>query len=145
MATEHFAGPVNYLVFAFDAHADLGGGLAAVLESVQAGTIEILDVELVSRGAAGEAAVVPLSVLDGVTGVDLAVFEGAESGILDDEDLAAIAAELSDGQVALAVVYEDRSLAAAAQAWTAAGGVEVFSGGIDIHDLAQTLDEGDLS
>ena len=55
---------------------------------------------------------------------------------------AAIAAGLEDGQFAVALVYEDRSLASAAAAWTSAGGSELFSGGVAIDDLEDALSEG---
>lgn len=142
MATAQFSGPVGYLVFAFDEHADLGAGFAAVLHRVQEGTIEILDIEFLARGSDGSPVKRALADLDGVTGFDLAVFDGVESGILDDEDLADVVSELQTGQIALAIVYEDRSLAVAASAWAAAGGVELFSGGVDIADLERALEEG---
>lgn len=142
MATESFAGPIDYLVFTFDAHADLGAGLAAVLERVDQGIVELLDVELIARGEAGSPVRLAFSDLGGVTGVDLSVFDGVESGVLDADDLAHIASELTPGQIALALVYEDRSLARAADAWATAGGIELFSGGIDIEQLEHALDEG---
>lgn len=145
MATEQFAGPVDYLVFAFDEHADLGPGLTALLDRVDQGIVEILDIELIGRDEAGTAVKRSFSELDGVTGIDTSAFDGAESSILDADDLAGIASELQTGQIALVVVYEDRSLADAAGAWSAAGGVELFSGGVDIAELDRTLNEGNQS
>lgn len=145
MATEQFAGPVNYLVFTFDEHADLGPGLTALLDRFDQGIVEILDIELIGRDEAGTAVKRSFNDLDGITSIDTSAFDGAESGILDSDDLASIASELQAGQIALAVVYEDRSLAAAAGAWAAAGGVELFSGGVDIAELDRTLNEGNLS
>lgn len=145
MATEQFAGPVNYLVFTFDEHADLGPGLTALLDRVDQGIVDILDIELIGRDEAGTAIKRSFSELDGITSIDTSAFDGAGSGILDADDLADIAAELEAGQIALAVVYEDRSLAAAAGAWAVAGGIELFSGGVDIEELDRTLNEGNLS
>ncbi|MFT4214761.1 MAG: hypothetical protein QM622_08295 [Microbacterium sp.] len=126
MATETYAGPVDYLVFAFPSGAAIAPGLREILARVDAGHIEILDLELVSRGADGAPATLALT--------DLPDDAAAT--------LAAIVAELSDGQFAVAIVYEDRSLAAAAaESWTAAGGIEIFSGGIDIADLEEQLEE----
>lgn len=145
MATDQFSGPVDYLVFAFDEGADLGEGLRALLERVEQGIVEILDIELIDRDGGGAPVKRPFSDLSGTTGLDLSVFDGAESGILDSDDLEAIASELRDGQFALAVVYEDRSLAAAAEAWAGVGAAEMFSGGVDIADLERALQEGDRS
>ncbi|WP_336624958.1 MULTISPECIES: hypothetical protein [unclassified Microbacterium] len=145
MATEQFAGPIDYLVFVFDEHADLGEGLAALLNRVQQGIIEILDIELIGRDEAGAPVKRAFADLDGVTGIDTSTFDGVESSILDTDDLTGIASELAEDQIALAVVYEDRSLAVAAGAWAAAGGVELFSGGIAIEDLERALNEGNQS
>lgn len=145
MATDQFSGPVDYLVFAFDEGVDLGEGLRALLERVEQGIVEILDIELIDRDGGGAPVKRPFSDLSGTTGLDLSVFDGAESGILDSDDLEAIASELRDGQFALAVVYEDRSLAAAAEAWAGVGAAEMFSGGVDIADLERALQEGGRS
>lgn len=145
MATDQFSGPVDYLVFAFDEGADLGEGLRALLERDEQGMVEILDIELIDRDGGGAPVKRPFSDLSGTTGLDLSVFDGAESGILDSDDLEAIASELRDGQFALAVVYEDRSLAAAAEAWAGVGAAEMFSGGVDIADLERALQEGGRS
>lgn len=142
MATEEFAGPVDFLVFAFDEGADLGAGFNAVLERVEDGIIEILDIELIGRDADGGAVRLARTDVQGSTGLDLSVFDGVESQILDAEDLAGIAGALEAGQVAVAIVYEDRSLASAAAAWAGVGGTELFSGGIDIADLEHALEEG---
>ena len=103
MATEQFVGPIDYVVFAFDAHADLSNGLLALLERVNQGVIEILDIELIGQDSSGAPKKLAFTDLDGVTGIDLAVFDGLESGILDSEDLVNIAAELETGQIALTV------------------------------------------
>ncbi|MFC6236064.1 hypothetical protein ACFPZL_13325 [Leucobacter soli] len=112
---------------------------------MEQGIIEILDIELIGRDDAGAPIKRAFADLDGVTGIDVATFDGVESGILDGDDLESIASELQPGQIALAVVYEDRSLAMAADAWTAIGGVELFSGGIDIEELDRALNEGNQS
>lgn len=80
-------------------------------------------------------------VLD-TSSIDPSLFDGASSGILDSQDLATIASGLERGQLAVALVYEDRSLAAVAEAWASVGGAELFSGGVDITDLDHALDEG---
>ncbi|MBN9177210.1 MAG: hypothetical protein J0I43_07590 [Microbacterium sp.] len=131
MASEEFAGPIDYIVFALDEGADLSAGLAAILERVDQGIVEILDIELIARDVDGHPMRRHLESTD---------FDGAESDILDDEDLAGIADALGEGQVALAIVYEDRSLASAAAAFRALGGMELFSGGIAVDDLERNLD-----
>lgn len=135
MANDAFAGPVDYLVFAFPAEASVSAGLAAVLQRVDDGIIEVLDLELIRVDSTG--APVRQS-LDGFPGAD--GFAGAYAGILDAEDVQRVVDALEPGAFAIALVYEDRSLAPAADAWIAAGGEELFAGGVDIIDLADALD-----
>lgn len=140
MATEKFAGPLSFLVFAFDRGVDCGPGLESLLEAVEQGRIEILDIEFIARDDAGSPVEYTFPEGQEPGGVDLAEFTGANSRILDAEDLGTVAAVLTAGQFAIAVVYEDRSLAAAASAWSAGGGVEVLSGGIDVVELEHLLE-----
>lgn len=53
MATNQFAGPVNFLVFVFDEHHDLGPGLVSVVDRVNQGIIELLDIELIALASNG--------------------------------------------------------------------------------------------
>lgn len=145
MATEQFFGPINYVVFTFEKELDLGTGLQALLDRVQDGTIEILDIELVARESSGAPTKLAFTDLKPSPSFELAVFDGVESGILDSDDLQLIAESLTPSQIALALVYEDRSLAAVAAAWSRVGGTELFSGGISMADLEEALEEGTLS
>ena len=140
MATETFTGPIDYVVFAFEDGASIGPGLHRLIEHVDAGLVELLDLELVRVDADGRAQRGTLDEEHDASGLDLSVFAGAASGILEQDDLDAIAAQLQDGQFALVVVYEERTLADAADAWLAAGGVELLAGGVDIEDLEHALE-----
>lgn len=141
MTSKVFSGPVDYLVFSFDEGADIGPGLQALLARVEEGLTEVLDIEFFRRDAAGRPSKMCFSELLGVTGFDLDLLDGADSGILDAEDRETIVSRFEDGQFALAIVYEDRSLSTAAAAWIQSGGSEVFSGGVAIADLERALEE----
>lgn len=140
MATESFAGPVDYLVFAFPPGARADVGLQLLLDRVDAGLVDILDLECIARDDEGSVARVPLDRLAVEGGFDLSVFEGAESGILDAEDLDQVARSLEPGWIAVAVVYEERSLAAVAGAWEAAGARLLLAGGVELDDLESALE-----
>lgn len=139
MATDQYAGPVDFLVFAFPDGTSIAAGLSAVLDRVDAGIIEILDLECVTSNDDGLPVRLRLAEMNGVPQTQVSQLDGIESDILDNDDLARIAAELEPRHFAIAIVYEDRSLAAAAAAWTAVDGYELFSGGVDIDDLAKTI------
>lgn len=138
MANDAFAGPVDYLVFAFPEDASVSAGLAAVLHRVDEGIIEVLDLELIRVDDTGAPVRRPLDQFPVSGGSD--GFDGAYSGILDAEDVQRVVDALEPGAFAIALVYEDRSLAPAADAWITAGGAELFAGGVDIIDLADALE-----
>lgn len=143
MADNAFVGPVNSVVFTFPAGAPVGEGLRALYEQVTAGTMEILDIEFLQLSDEGVPVVLTASDVGEPGGFDTSVFEGAASGILDDEDHALIGAELETGGLAITVVYEDRALAKAAAKWVEVGGAEILSGGVDMDELAEIVEEGE--
>lgn len=139
MATDTYCGPIDYVVFELPSAARPAQGLRLLLEQVDRGAIVLLDLEVVGRSPEG---VPQLLTLDDLTGGgdESAVFDGASSGVLDSDDLAAVAESLAPGAIGIAIVYEDRSLAGVAQAWRGQGGAELWSGGIDIAALAHRLE-----
>lgn len=139
MATDTFAGPVNCTVFGFPDTAQISPGLRVLLDRVDKGLIEILDLECFQVSEEKEANVVPMSSFLQLDEDIRETFDGALSNILDSEDLALIAQTVEAGWFALAIVYEDRSLAQAAEAWASVGGKELLSGGVDIEQLEAIL------
>lgn len=139
MSTDLYTGPVDYLVFSFPPGAAVDGGLQLLKGHVDAGTVVLLDVEVVGRAEDGTPLHLALADLRPAGGFDLTVFEDAESRILDEEDLAEIAGALQVGWVAVAVVYEERSVADVVQSWSDAGGTLLVSGGVDVVELDRTL------
>lgn len=135
MADHDFAGPIDVVVFSFPPGASMAAGLDALLARVDAGAVEILDLEII--GSEGEH--VGIDSLSDADRAALAAFDGAETDILDADDLALISESLDDGHFAVAVVYEDRSLASVAAAWAAVGAKEIFSGGVDVDELDHAL------
>src|SRR4051794_39439283 len=132
MATSTYSGPVDYAVFAVPYGAAISEALRTLLAQIDAGAIELLDLEVIERGPDGAASRRPLSVLDtpdaGDDRFDLSIFDGAESEVLDPEDLDLVVSELPDAHRAVVVVYEDRSLASFASRVAVAGGKLLWSG-----------------
>lgn len=142
MADDLFVGPINSVVFTFPPGAPIGDGLQVLYAQVVAGTIEILDIEFLRLSEGGAMKVLAASEVGEPGGFDTSVFEGAASGILDDEDHELIAAGLEPGGLAVTVVYEDRTLALTAASWEKVGGQELLSGGVDMVELAEIVQEG---
>lgn len=126
MTSTTYTGPLSFAVFAVPSDGSIADALQELQTLRRRGAIEVLDVELLTRGpggAAGREAFEDLSIA------------ATETDLLDDEDLAVVAAELVEGERALVVLYEDRSLASVAALLAAGGGREVWVGGIDPNDL----------
>lgn len=141
MADDTFAGPVNHVALALPRGADLAPVAEALAGAVGTGAVELLDIEWLVRDDAGELTRTPLAGVPALSAVAV-----AETDLLDSDDLAALAAEVSAEHDVLVVVYEDRNLANLAQAVASLGGHEIWSGGVSMDDLEQALaDELELS
>ncbi|WP_054682492.1 DUF6325 family protein [Microbacterium sp. No. 7] len=139
MATTTYCGPIDVLVVSVSDPEHLRAGVGALLDRVTAGLIEILDVELIALGDDGGARRMPMDEVP--AGGALAAFAGAETDILAPEDLDAIADALQPGDSALAVVYEERSMAAVVEEWTGAGARLLWSNAVEIDEIARQIEE----
>jgi hypothetical protein len=126
-------GPVDYLVVELPP----GGGAAfdGLLALVDAGQLAVLDLEVVRRTADGTV-LVPVGEVPG-----LAAFDGADSGLLDEEDLAAVAAQVDEGSVAVVLVYEVLVMHPVVAALVGAGARVLADGPVEPDDLVSQLDE----
>jgi hypothetical protein len=117
-----------------------GEGLPALVDLVDRGIIRILDLRVVSRGADGSVVLMDIADFDGDGTLDLAVFEGAASGLLDDADADEVGALVEPGDTAAVLVYEN-TWAAPFVAAVRRGGAEVVSSGrIPAETVLDTLD-----
>jgi Family of unknown function (DUF6325) len=100
-------GPIDYLVVEFPGAKLTGEALAALVDLVDRGIIRVLDLRVAMVGANGEFTAAALTDLDGDGVLDLAVFSGVESGLLDDDDLAESAALVGEGDAVAVLLYEN--------------------------------------
>ena len=89
----------------------------------------------------GSTLAVEIADLDGDGELDLAVFEGASSGLLGADDLDAAASVIEPGSSAGVLVYENTWAAPFVAAVRRAGGVLVAGGRIPVEDVLATLDD----
>jgi|SRR6185437_275059 len=101
-------GPIGYLVVEFPGNKMTGEGFPALVDLVDRGLIRILDLRFVRRDLDGSMLALELSDIDGDGQLDLAVFEGASSGLLDQEDLVDGASVIEPGSSAGILIYENR-------------------------------------
>ena len=134
-------GPVDYLVVEFPGNRMKGEALSRLIDLVDAGTIRVLDLVFVRRDVDGSTLAVEIADLDGDGVLDLAVFEGASSGLLGADDLDAAASVIEPGSSAGVLVYENTWAAPLTAAVRRAGGVLVAGGRIPVEDVLATLDD----
>jgi hypothetical protein len=133
-------GPVEYLIVAFPGNRFRGEIAPALADLVEAGTIRIIDVAFVGKSEDGEVAAFEL------TDLDPDVREGIErmgvevSGLFNEDDLMAAAAELEPNSSAALLVWEDVWAKQVAQAMRDAGGV-LFDFGRLPHEVVQAARE----
>ena len=137
---EQDVGPIDYLVLEFPQAKITGDGMAALLNLVERGIIRILDLRFAVRAEDGSFMAVALADLDGDGKLDLAVFEGAESGLLDDDDLAQAADLVAPGTVVGLLVYENTWAGPFVTAMRHAGAEVMASGRIPAADVIAALD-----
>src|SRR4029453_4756031 len=101
-------GPIDYLVVEFPGSRMTGEGLPLLVDLVDRGIIRILDLVFVKKELDGTVRGLAIADLDSDGKLDLAVFEGASSGLLDQGDLDEAGGVLEPGSSAGLLVYENR-------------------------------------
>ena len=133
-------GPIDYLVVEFPGSKMTGEGLPLLVDLVDRGIIRILDFVFVKKELDGSVRGVAIADLDKDGQLDLAVFEGASSGLLAQDDLDEAGGVLEPGSSAGLLVYENRWAAPFASALRRGGGQVVASGRIPVQDVLAALD-----
>ena len=123
--------------------APLGEGLQRLVEQADRHTISLLDLEIVGTREDGSFGSLPLDDIHAGDGFDVGVLEGVRTDIIEDDDIEALAEELSEGEIAVAIVYEDRSLAPVVDAFARVGGTELWVGGVVVDDLEQGFEDAE--
>ncbi|MFJ5879507.1 DUF6325 family protein [Streptomyces sp. NPDC093088] len=133
-------GPVDYLVLEFPGNRMTGEGLAHLLDLVDRHVIRVLDLAFVRKDADGSVVALEIADLDGDGELDLAVFDGASSGLLDEDDLREAAAAVEPDSSAGVIVYENLWAAPLAAALRRGGARMVAGGRIPADDLLASLE-----
>jgi uncharacterized protein DUF6325 len=133
-------GPIDYLVVEFPGSRMTGEGLPLLVDLVERGIIRILDLLFIKREEDGSVAGIAIADFDHDGALDLAVFEGASSGMLHQDDVDEVASLLKPGSSAGILVYENVWAAPFAAALRRGGGELVASGRIPIQAMLAALD-----
>ncbi len=133
-------GPIDYLVVEFPGSRVTGEGLTHLVDLVDRGIIRILDLLFIKKEDDGSVAGIAIADFDHDGVLDLAVFEGASSGLLDQDDADEVGTLLKPGDAAAILVYENAWAAPFAAALRRNGAQLVAQGRIPIQALLAALD-----
>jgi hypothetical protein len=136
-------GPVDYVLVEWPGRQPNGEALPHLVDLVDRGLIRILDLAFIAKDEDGAVAGLELSELGDVP--ELAVFEGASAGLLQEDDVTAAADVLEPGTSAALLVYENAWAAPFAAAVRRSGGELVASGRIPVEDLLAALDAAEAN
>jgi Family of unknown function (DUF6325) len=138
-------GPIDYLVVEFPGSRMTGEGLPLLVDLVDAGIIRILDLVFVERKLDGSVSALEIADFNNDGELDLAVFEGASSGLLGQDDLEEAASAVEPGSSAGILVYENVWAAPFAKALRRGGAQLVASGRIPVQAILAALDAAEAA
>jgi hypothetical protein len=139
-------GPVDIVVIGYPADAPMTGeAVPILLDLVERGIIRVLDVLFVVKEQDGTYSGFEATDLDSKGVGDFAVFEGASSGLLGDEDAAAAADGIEPGSAAVVLVYENRWAGPFAAAVRRNGGRLVGFQRVPVQELIASLEAAEAT
>jgi hypothetical protein len=137
---EDALGPISYLIVEFPGNKMTGEGFPALVDLVDRGLIRILDLTFVTVNDDGSVVAMELADLDGDGSMDLAIFEGASSGLIGDSDRAEAAAAIEPGSSAGILLFENRWAVPFVQALRNSDAQVIAAGYVPIDDMLESLD-----
>ena len=136
-------GPISYLIVEFPGSKMTGEGFPILVDLVDRGLIRILDLRFVRRNMDGSMRAIELRDIDRDGQFDLAIFEGASSGLLDDSDIADARSVIEPGSSAGILIFENRWAAPFIQALRRGDAELIAAGYIPQDTIAAALDATD--
>ena len=137
-------GPIDYILIEWSGRQPNGEVAPVVVDLVERGLIRLLDLLFIAKGEDGTVTVLEISDLGGEV-AELAVFEGASSGLLGDDDVAQAGEVLEPGTSAALLVFENSWAAPFVSAVRRSGGELVASGRIPAEDVLAALDAAEAN
>jgi len=139
-STQADMGPIDYVVVEFPGSKLKGEAMPILVDLVDRGVIRLLDLVFIKKELDGTVKGLVLADLDQDEQLDLAIFEGASSGMLGQEDVNSAAAAIEPGSSAGLLVYENTWAAPFTAALRRAGGQLVASGRLSVMDVQSALE-----
>jgi hypothetical protein len=133
-------GPVDYVVVDFPGSKMTGEGFPLLLDLVERGIIRIIDLLFIKKQLDGSIVGMAIADLDHDGQLDLAVFEGASSGLLGQTEMDEAGGVLEPGDSAAILIYENVWAAPFASALRRGGAELVAAGRIPATDIEAALE-----
>jgi Family of unknown function (DUF6325) len=133
-------GPIDYLVLEFPGNRMTGEGLPLLVDLVDRGIIRILDLTFIRRELDGSVTAIDIADFDGDGQLDLAVFQGAGSGLMGSDDIEDAASVIEPGSSAGVLIYENAWAAPLAVALRRGGAQLVAHGRIPVQAILASLE-----
>lgn len=133
-------GPIDYLVVEFPGTGMNGEGLPLLVDLVDRGIIRVLDLLFITKQHDGAVVGVDIAEIDRDGRLGMAVFTGASSGLLGQDDIAEAGSVLEPGASAGILVYENLWAAPFATALRRNGARLIASGRIPLDAVLAALD-----
>jgi hypothetical protein len=138
--TEIDVGPIDYLAVEFPKAKFDGDALNELVKLVDAGIVRVLDLRVAMVGEDGSFTAMELADVDGDGELDLSIFTGVRSGLLDDDDLAQGAALVEAGNAVAVVLYENTWAGPLVSALRRKGADVIASGRIPASEVIAALE-----
>jgi uncharacterized membrane protein len=138
-------GPIDYIVVEFPGSKMNGEAFPHLIDLVDRGIVRILDLVFVTKDLDGSVKGIAIADFDDDGELDLAVFEGASSGLISDDDIQEAGGILEPGSSAGILVYENVWAAPFARAVRQGGGQLVASGRIPVQAMLAAVDAADAA
>ena len=132
-------GPIDYVLVEWTGRQPTGEAMPHLIDLVDRGVIRILDLAFIAKGEDGSVAGIEIADL-GDAVAEFAIFEGAASGLLGDDDIEEAGNALEPGTSAALLVFENTWAAPFASAVRRSGGQLVASGRIPVQAVLAALD-----
>jgi hypothetical protein len=137
-------GPIDYLLVEWPGRQPNGEVAPHLVDLVERGLIRILDLVFIAKDEDGTVAGIELADV-GSEVPELAIFEGASSGLLSDEDVSEAGGVLEPGTSAALLVFENTWAAPFVGAVRRSGGELVASGRIPAADVIEALEAAEAA
>ena len=135
-------GPIDYIVVEWPADRQPNGtAFPHLVDLVDRGLIRVLDLAFVHKEMDGSIVGINIGDLDLDGNPEIAVFEGASSGLIGDDDYNEAGAAIEPGCSAAILLYENTWAAPFATALRRSGAQLVANGRIPVNAIIAALDE----